>query len=333
MRYQRMNPQMTALLLIGASMFIQLQTVLPAWSAPSASAVRADGIVEVLSEDGKLWKRIGSGYLFRSKDQLRTGSGSIIEIAIADGDSSESGGAPIKLTVGGDSSIRFDAFGGEIQPPRTEVTLLQGSLQRTTPKAAQSIGLYIRIAGTTCASSVGDWLIEYDQTSYTANISNRRGLLLCRKPRVWLTGNEKVAVVDGRAGNPSELDDEIYKRTTARVVIHEGRRPAVPPKEGSAWEVKDFGIIRFTGQSEGTVAYYHGGQRSNKLFGTATENSVQGYWVRERSKQRCLSKKLNSYYWGPVELRLDPETNRISGGWGRCDGDIEFTSEGIPVPE
>ena len=82
-----------------------------------------------------------------------------------------------------------------------------------------------------------------------------------------------------------------------------------------------WGVMKFANNSSGLIATYQGG--SGKIYGTAGNARISGYWVEPSSGQKCASKKQGSFYWG----RYHGSVSRggIKGKWGYCTEPASMT--------
>lgn len=88
------------------------------------------------------------------------------------------------------------------------------------------------------------------------------------------------------------------------------------------WQAQKQGIVELSRAAEGTVSgtYRHD---EGRIRGAFTSDTVfEGYWIKDKSGQRCESEKYGSSYWGRLRLEFSSAAlNEYEGQWGYCDAE------------
>jgi len=93
--------------------------------------------------------------------------------------------------------------------------------------------------------------------------------------------------------------------------------PPKPPFDfGGAWD-SSLGDLRVDQDGSHFVASYptnHG-----RISAEVKGNVAEGYWAQSTGAMRCDSMKLDSPYWGRIEMIAQPGGHRFEGSWSFCD--------------
>ena len=93
--------------------------------------------------------------------------------------------------------------------------------------------------------------------------------------------------------------------------------PTPPPADfGGAWD-SSLGDMRVDQDGSHFLASYPSshGRISMQVKG----NVAEGYWAQSTGSTRCDSMKLDSPYWGRMEMIMQPGGRRFEGSWSFCD--------------
>jgi len=103
-------------------------------------------------------------------------------------------------------------------------------------------------------------------------------------------------------------------------------QPARPPADfGGAWD-SSLGDMKVDQTGSRFLASYpsNHGRISMEVKG----NVAEGYWAQSTGAQRCDTMKLDSPYWGRMEMILQPGGRRFEGSWSFCGGTPNTGVEG-----
>jgi len=99
-------------------------------------------------------------------------------------------------------------------------------------------------------------------------------------------------------------------------LIHIGSK-SITGGKSDLWQTSQ-GDMTFLGDvSSGHLAEY--GNDQGRVLGQYRGGVLDGYWVEEKSRQRCDTEKDGSFYWGKVLFSFDESRTRFDGYWGYCN--------------
>jgi len=93
--------------------------------------------------------------------------------------------------------------------------------------------------------------------------------------------------------------------------------PARPPVDfGGPWD-SSLGDMKVEQTGAHLLASYptnHG-----RISAEVKGNVAEGYWAQSTGATRCETMKLDSPYWGRIEMIMQPGGRRFEGSWSFCD--------------
>ncbi|MFL5297798.1 MAG: hypothetical protein ACJ798_15595 [Phenylobacterium sp.] len=112
----------------------------------------------------------------------------------------------------------------------------------------------------------------------------------------------------------------------AKTPAHHAPAPPPPPFDfGGGWD-SNLGDLRVEQEGSHFTATYpssHG-----RLSAEVKGNVAEGYWAQSTGSQRCDTMKLDSPYWGRIEMIAQPGGHRFEGSWSYCGGSPNISVEG-----
>lgn len=97
--------------------------------------------------------------------------------------------------------------------------------------------------------------------------------------------------------------------------------PEQPPvTAGGTWSTS-FGDMVFNGATSGMLATYGDSAEFRRIFGTLTEQQLDGYWVNDIAAVECDSQRDGSSFWGFVVFTFNEEVDHFEGVWGYCEAE------------
>jgi hypothetical protein len=104
------------------------------------------------------------------------------------------------------------------------------------------------------------------------------------------------------------------------------QHPAPPPVDFTgAWDT-NMGDMSIEQEASHLTARYptsHG-----RISAEVKGNVAEGYWAQGSGSMRCDTMKLDSPYWGRIEMIVQPGGRRMEGSWSYCGGTPNITVEG-----
>jgi outer membrane protein OmpA-like peptidoglycan-associated protein len=136
----------------------------------------------------------------------------------------------------------------------------------------------------------------------------------------------KLAITDRGFGEKSPIagnDTDVGRRKNRRVeliVIPSGQAGAEKPLSAfdGMWNT-DEGLMVLAAYSAGRKVVGRYATDNGRVFLSVSQKHLSGYWVEDKSSQKCDSKRHQSAYWGRLEIDLDESNNSFSGWWNYCD--------------
>jgi len=108
------------------------------------------------------------------------------------------------------------------------------------------------------------------------------------------------------------VDNDVCKK----LLIHTGSK-SITGGKSDLWQTSQ-GEMTFLGDvSSGHLAEY--GDDQGRVLGQYRGGVLDGYWVEEKSRQRCDTEKDGSFYWGKVLFSFDEARTSFDGYWGYCN--------------
>ena len=104
----------------------------------------------------------------------------------------------------------------------------------------------------------------------------------------------------------------------------QGTRKTVAGIPG-VWDTNLEGPITLT-QEGNSVRGIHNRVENGEIVGTLNGNVFDGFWIEDKSDQKCASAKNGRYYWGKIQMTFNGTT--LDGKWGYCDGGLSGSFQG-----
>ena len=105
---------------------------------------------------------------------------------------------------------------------------------------------------------------------------------------------------------------------------------AEPANFTGDWATSDntFNTMHFTQTGDHAKGPYD--FKNGRADGDVSDGTLTGFWAQSGSSQKCESQKLDSYFWGKLELRLQAD-GTFTGVWGYCEDKPtkEFTGKRV----
>ena len=65
---------------------------------------------------------------------------------------------------------------------------------------------------------------------------------------------------------------------------------------------------------------------NGRISGTFRQNAFDGFWAENSSGTKCVTPKMDSFYWGRIRWTFTP--NGFNGQWSYCDGELSGSWSG-----
>jgi hypothetical protein len=79
-------------------------------------------------------------------------------------------------------------------------------------------------------------------------------------------------------------------------------------------------------QEGNTVTGIHNAVENGEMVGTLSGNVFDGFWIEDKSDQKCATTKKGRYFWGRIQMTFTGGT--LDGKWGYCDGGLQGSFQG-----